>query len=329
MCAAALTEYNAADDQWSAFERSMAPVVKIFGPYASKVRDLLVRLTKAQAELLIHGRVQGRDSPNLRKLSGIAYLSGGDTWVDVPRMFGLAFTQPDKVHLKESSDPDWPHVLTILREMRTVFSGLSDSMKALVAEIAQDQELTAADSSFEFGEGSWKLLGELEDCMHMLALRASQLVLLYESKDPEIGGADEAVRIDLQRQSRAVVQVATEVVQRREENYRTAVERVGAWRDNPTVYRFGYLWSVHSLYYWWRDQGLAEQGSLQSEYSPCYLNRMDSTEVVVGWGKYTLEILRNFINRYTFTSSYPLEIVNCLSPPSKEYEFPKNLYHFD
>jgi hypothetical protein len=62
--------------------------------------------------------------------------------------------------------------------------------------------------------------------------------------------------------------------------------------------RFGYLWAVHSLYYWWRDQGLAEHGSLQSEHSPCYLNRMDPTEVAVGWGKYTLEVLRAFINRY-------------------------------
>lgn len=62
--------------------------------------------------------------------------------------------------------------------------------------------------------------------------------------------------------------------------------------------RFGYLWAVHSLYYWWRDQGLAEHGSLQSEHNPCYLNRMDPTEVAVGWGKHTLEVLRAFINRY-------------------------------
>ena len=69
--------------------------------------------------------------------------------------------------------------------------------------------------------------------------------------------------------------------------------------DIVTAYycRFGYLWAVHSLFYWWRDQGLAEQGSIQSEHSPCYLNRMDPIEVAVGWGKYTLEVLRAFINR--------------------------------
>jgi hypothetical protein len=84
---------------------------------------------------------------------------------------------------------------------------------------------------------------------------------------------------------------------------------------------------VHSLYYWWRDQGLAEEGSLQAEFSPCYLNRMDISEVAVGWGKYTLEILRTFVNKFSpFTLGFPLELINCFAPPSKEYVFPRDLY---
>jgi hypothetical protein len=56
----------------------------------------------------------------------------------------------------------------------------------------------------------------------------------------------------------------------------------------------------------------------------------DISEISMGWGKYTLEILRNFINRYSpFSSSYPLELFNCLSPPSKGYEFPRDLYPFE
>ena len=103
-----------------------------------------------------------------------------------------------------------------------------------------------------------------------------------------------------------------------------------AWRDNPTVYRYGYLWSVHSLYYWWRDQGIAEAGSLQAAYSPCYLNRMDATEVAVGWGKVVLEGLRALVNKYSpFTLGFPLELVNCFAPPPREYVFPRDLYHYD
>jgi hypothetical protein len=74
----------------------------------------------------------------------------------------------------------------------------------------------------------------------------------------------------------------------------------------------------------------AEEGSLQSELSPCYLNRMDVSEVAVGWGKYTLELLRDIINRFSpFRTGYPLELVNCFAPPTKEYVFPKDLYPFE
>ena len=51
--------------------------------------------------------------------------------------------------------------------------------------------------------------------------------------------------------------LATVVVER-ETGYRVPWERIASWRENPTVYRYGYLWSVHSLYYWWRDQGECE-----------------------------------------------------------------------
>jgi hypothetical protein len=103
-----------------------------------------------------------------------------------------------------------------------------------------------------------------------------------------------------------------------------------AWRENPTVYRFTYLWSVHSLYFWWRDQGIAESGSMQSAYSPCYLNRMDATEVAMGWGKVALEWLRAIVNTYSpFTLGFPLELVNCIAPPPREYEFPRDLYHYE
>lgn len=100
------------------------------------------------------------------------------------------------------------------------------------------------------------------------------------------------------------------------------------------MYRYGYLWAVHSLYYWWRDQGLAEEAaSMVGEQSPCYLNRMDISEVAVGWGRYTLELLRallGLLGRYLGPSrNLPLDIVNCFSPPTREYQFPKDLYHLD
>jgi len=142
-----------------------------------------------------------------------------------------------------------------------------------------------------------------------------------------ISSGESTLRYRLLSEARDVLKLATVIVKRREDHYAVDWERAASWRENPTVYRYGLLRSVHSLYYWWRDQGLAEQSPFRSPHSPCYLNRIDSTEVAVGWGKATLEILRTFINRYSpFSSLYPLEIVNCLSPPAKEYEFPRDLH---
>ena len=88
-------------------------------------------------------------------------------------------------------------------------------------------------------------------------------------------------------------------------------------------YRYGYLWAVHSLYYWWRDQGLAEG---KATLRPCFLNRMDASEVAVGWGKYSLELFRNLIDRYLpFPSSYAVNLMNCFIPPTKEFVFPEAL----
>lgn len=41
-----------------------------------------------QAELMVFSRVNGEPSVNLDKLSGHAYMSGADSWVDLERALG-------------------------------------------------------------------------------------------------------------------------------------------------------------------------------------------------------------------------------------------------
>ena len=62
-------DYQAKDDQWTAFARSMQPFTKLYGAeFGPRLNSLLVELAQVQAELLIYGRVDGEDSPSLRKL---------------------------------------------------------------------------------------------------------------------------------------------------------------------------------------------------------------------------------------------------------------------
>lgn len=313
--------------EWESYATSLSPLTRIFNPdIRYQLEDLLVNLAKVQAELLVLGRVNGQPCPDLSRLSGIAYISGVDTWVDLPRMLKLPLTQPDKVHMGEVHDPLWPYVLPLLSTMERSFGEIADEMDSIRSQADSGYENTEGDKT-RVNVAALGLLDELSDCMRLLALRASQVRMLYESSDNTTKPMQKA---SLQSDSRKLLATAATIVLRREQKYRVPWQRIASWRDNPTVYRFGYLWSVHSLYYWWRDQGLAEQGSLQSERSPCYLNRMDASEVAIGWGKYTLELLRNLVHRYMpYLSGYSaLEFLNCIAPPAREYLFPQDLYHY-
>eukprot|EP00981_Chlorochromonas_danica_P003550 scaffold659_cov192-Ochromonas_danica.AAC.63 len=315
------------EEQWNVFYQSLYAVTHIFGSrLGDKIRSLLVSLSRDQARLLLFGLLPDESfqpERNLKKVNGIAYLSGFDTWVDLPRMFGLSFTQPDKVHLKETNDPLWPRVLLLLSAMEDTFLTHANMADLILEEARKDCQ----DSILDFS--ALQLIEEIRDCVRMLFLRSRQVHLLYSARDKQVHAGDNSASVALLKEARNVLAEAEVISARREEGYRVSWRRIASWRENPTVYRHGYLWSVRKLYFWWRDQGLAEQESHQSEHSPCYLNRIDSTEVAIGWGKYTLELLRTFVNRYTpFSSIYPLEIVNCLSPPSKEYDFPRDLVSF-
>lgn len=62
-------DYQAQQDQWTAFSTAIKPYTKIYGPlYGEKLNKILVGLAQQQAELLVHGRINGKDSPDLRKL---------------------------------------------------------------------------------------------------------------------------------------------------------------------------------------------------------------------------------------------------------------------
>jgi hypothetical protein len=323
---------------------------------------LVADLSQAQAQLLIRGEVLvddgtgtgnkvRRPSPDINKLSGIAYLSGGDTWIDLPHRLGLPTLQPTKVHLGEVDDPLRRDVLILLSGMREEFGGFHLAFSALL------RDATADAREQHGGDPCLEVLEEIVDAVGLLALRAKQVHMLYSSKTgEEVGNGvttgseadDHATRgeqdstmntsagvagdeatptpAELQAQSRKVIEEATEIVRRREDDYKVHWKRIGAWRENPTVYRYGYLWAVHSLYYWWRDQGVAEAPSQQALHSPCYLNRMDPTEIGYGWGRKTVQFLRDMYNKYSpFRMGYPLELINCMSPPSEEYVFPKNI----
>jgi hypothetical protein len=81
-----------------------------------------------------------------------------------------------------------------------------------------------------------ELLQEVKDAVGMLALRATQVRLLYASRLAE-ARTEYALAASLQQQARLILAQAEEIVAQREKVYRVPWQRIGAWRENPTVYR--------------------------------------------------------------------------------------------
>jgi hypothetical protein len=82
-----------------------------------------------------------------------------------------------------------------------------------------------------------ELLQEVKDSIGMLALRASQVRLLYASSLAE-ANAEYALAASLQQHARLILAQAEGIVASREEAYRVPWQRIGGWRENPTVYRY-------------------------------------------------------------------------------------------
>lgn len=192
----------------------------------------------------------------------------------------------------------------LLRDAQNIF---------LEMKISSSENFIAGDFDF------LAILREVSDAVKLLSLRARQVNSLYRSQKASITSISKDSHLS---RGREAINLAAEIVSRRELAYQVPWQRIASWRENPTVYRYGYLWSVHSLYYWWRDQGLAEKPGPR----PCFLNRMDASEVAVGWGKYSLELARNILDRYLpFSSTFAVNLMNCFVPPPREYKFPSAL----
>ncbi|CAM9216828.1 unnamed protein product [Chrysoparadoxa australica] len=264
-------------------------------------------------------------------LTGIAYLAGADTWFDIPRLLGIPMTQPNRVHLHEHEHEHYSCVMPLLDAMTLKFQDFSATLAAIAESYRSKSESEGSSNVFH------SVFDELRDGMDMLNLRARQVQVLYQATHPQ----QTTEKAALMQQSRDILGEAASIVRSRESNYRVPVSRIATWHDGgPTAYRYGYLWAVSKLYFWWRDHGRAEQfnslnfsasasgndGRGQGVTGPCYLNRIDPSEMAFGWGKYTLQAVRLLLERVI--PSISDSFTNCLAPPVDEYEFPRDLHRY-
>jgi len=149
--------------------------------------------------------------------------------------------QPDKLHFREASDPLWPHVLPLLREMERVFAPLAAAMAGILNDatalaaadpaglsrtparandsarprqrarwgrspppsVTPTYTYVVTDSHHVVNEEQLDALRELDHCLRLLLLRATHVRLLYESRDP-VASPAATDRARLQKRAREV-----------------------------------------------------------------------------------------------------------------------------
>lgn len=294
-------------DDRAAFRALLTESLASLGTESAAVVDWIDRVSNAERDLLLLGKVNGV-APTESMLTGQGYLQGWETWDDVSKLGSSAttrvpLTQPDKLGLVDMRNPLHsgpaydPKVKALLAAMRSSLDTFATEIETIAGRVEGP------------GRG---LVDELADSARITALRARQLHGLYDYVSTySVFGSDPA-RLARLADARQALDDAATVVARREGHYRVPLNRVAAWRSNPTAYAYGYLWTVHRLHYWWRDEGKA----VDVQTSPCYLNIINAVDLGFGEGLGTdaVRVLGDLLGTDGSRS--------CLAEPSSEPVYP-------
>lgn len=316
-------------DSESTVRALLKPLADAAGPSGQALVDLVARTGRLQHQLLILGKGEAlvgelepeRDAEGLelaedededwlaaQRLNGQAYLQGVETWDDVsdliariPFVRGLA-TQPRRlgpvsVRGRRASREYVRAVRPLMQAMQRDFGAVADQFAGLVGGVPPAARPLARD---------------LADSARMTALRSRQMHALYDVAS-RYRRKDKAFKRQRMAEARQALDQAAAVVRRREASYLVDADRVSGWGVNPTVYQFGYLWTVRSLYYWYRDEGKVAQ----VPRSPCYLNVLNPAEVATAEGTShpLYKKIDWIVDKLGWAASWAKD---CVRPPSDE-----------
>lgn len=289
---------DAASDD-AAYRAVLADILRSPSPMI----DVLSEQVDAEKDLLIHGRVGHRAPASVNKLNGMAYLAGQETWDELNTFIAEKFKKPDLVDQPSRVGFQFRKKLVVdgvdyVNELAPLLNAMSSRFGAL----ATRAEASAADD----------VSTELAQSMRMMALRSKQLVALYQAHAYKALGHDDDWFDARAGEARAAVDRAAEIVHARERSYRTDRELIASWSYGPTSYMYGYLWTAHSLMWWYRDEGSALKGGRKNF---CFMNIVNPADNVFANGQ------RTFVYKVLKAlDTVPLfgALKECLSPSTSE-----------
>jgi hypothetical protein len=207
---------------------------------------------------------RGRDGhgPPMHNRTAISYITGYDTYADLGSRSARTSVATTRVAMQDvaRSEPARAffrlEALPPLLALERAINGTTAALRRLRPAARSPRALL--------------LLQELVDALHVTALRTLQVRSLYAALAAP--ALDEAAA-EL-RQARAALDAAQLVVDRRQRAYALPQEQLNAWARGPTSYKFQYLWTVKTLFFWWRDEAVARAllKDPHAQISPCFRN---------------------------------------------------------
>eukprot|EP01113_Clastostelium_recurvatum_P042979 TRINITY_DN7036_c0_g1_i7.p1 TRINITY_DN7036_c0_g1~~TRINITY_DN7036_c0_g1_i7.p1 ORF type:complete len:752 (-),score=122.33 TRINITY_DN7036_c0_g1_i7:305-2290(-) len=293
-------------DQQTALTTHLGNIARIFGPPQQSIVQIIEDVIQIQRDTFINGIVNGSTPANITSRNGQAYLQGWDTWSDIMTLADPhTSTQPVKEGFNDArldhGPSYWKEIEPLLAEMEMrLFSSYNALIKLSPLVVP---------SSLPFFD-------EILDSLLVMCLRARQVHALYDyaaSWDTPDRSKDwRQQRLSDAKYARLN---ATQIMLHRETLYRVPSSRIAGWYYNPTSYSYGYLWTVHSSYYWIRDEMQATH-PIGNETSPCYMNIINPIDVAFGEGIYynVTILLYEILEKFKWLG----DITECLVAPEKE-----------
>ena len=305
------------EDDTEAFKAALMPILHTFGDSQTiqEIVDVLVDIVTKEEELLINGNWNGTAPSDIEKRNGIAYIEGWDSWAefssivdqtDCVQPIRLTFSELRPFHILNQTkfdNPDYQtEIMPLLNAMQSNFTLFTNRLQSITPSVNEDALF---------------LFSELVDSMNITALRSLEVYSLYQYVWGHYHETPQWRNQEIANANNAITQ-AQEVVSRREAQYRVPVDRIAGWRENPTCYHYGYLWPVHSLYYFWRDYSQATTVTLETAF-PCFMNVINPADV--GFGDGVLLNATTALQDFLYQDGLDL-LAECLSYPPSEPVYP-------
>ncbi|MCS6980706.1 MAG: hypothetical protein N2110_03095 [Flavobacteriales bacterium] len=211
------------------------PLERLFGPAAAST---LMQIMDIQEK-------------DMKGLNLLRYLCPQQTIDELPRFLRKTFQPTPEWEPRQlaKAGPQIRH--RVLEFTIPALNGLAEKMENLL---------------FPLDTTGQPLLAELKDGLLITALRARHraltiCALLHRLKDKV------TMHACLQK-AKAIRSEALAIVRRMEKRYRYPLWDIALLHPSPTAYPYGYLWPVHNLHFWVREEEQARQG----RFGPYFMN---------------------------------------------------------